>query len=472
MARVLPGDVKRLILGHMPLTKLQEWHEENPNFPSASLLDFLLRSRYDPKRITGILALYPDVLTPFEQYIRARILDNDLAYNGHLYLPIQYMIVLAIRNRDKYFIRYYFDRADEDALGKVRNICLYLAVKYNCDNEIMRFLISRGCKKAIGNIEFDPFLSKHRFDLEWPTYDFVVDPVSEPKTAVGSNKYNFIIALVTLNLPSVVKYINTQTEFPGFAPTDLFYSMKDVYTYDKHRVVSQLRDYLPTKFALNKWLRAYLFLLDILLGRTVEIDNNLRILFRDFHGFDETAYLCAMTVMNKNMYKVTNELFGNRQGPFKTASPYSEIIYDAAFARSLTFDFMENKLLVSTWLANKQVEYDPPVPIVNLYHYVLHNVYNIIKFTEEHPTLTRLPVVPIQNMESGVWLAQYFDLKYLYLVPSTYVNYLNMKTAGFKVIYDQSERFQPRHTEITPESVAELKDRYERQNRFFNQMYP
>ena len=448
----------------LPLADLQVLEENDPAVFTPDLLNQLIQQRY-PEDVKSTEQVQV-ILSPFERFVRIALLNNDIGYNGHLYVPMQYLLISAIQNNNKTFIRYYFDRASDKILSKAKDVCLYLALKHNCDDEILAFLISRSCKRVIGDIPPNQFLQQHQSNLTLLKYDLVINTDYKVRPASGSDKYNLILGLINLDRSAIDKYSQTQSEFPEFLPVDILNAVREIYTREMHEIVKDLRDYLPTRFSSNQWLGAYLFLLDILLGKNlnVETDKVAKKYFTQIRSFGQTATILAMMTLNKDMYYISRSAKRiDEAGFYNNDIPYSEIVYDPSLALDKDlYSHVRHRLKVSIWLSGKIIVLNPEVPIIKLYNKVQADVDRISKLGE---TPYFMPEVPIQDMESAVWLTRYFDLKYLNLVPSTYVNYLNMQKMGFSRI-----RYQEASGSEDPNKT--LKGKYEEQTRLFRQLYP
>ena len=230
-------------------------------------------------------------------------------------------------------------------------------------------------------------------------------------------------------------------------------AMRMVYTYDMHKNVILLRDYLPSKFALNEWLTMYLFLLDILLGKTVEITENIQQLLHDFTAFRGIGYIFALMVLNKNMHQYMKSV--PNMPSLLGVIPYSEIVYDVGYIENIRSH--KHKLLMSIWLAGRQAELNWPIPIVELYFDVEADGQRIIASTRAYRNISYKPNVPIKSLEAAAWLLQYFEFKYLLLQPVSYFNYIAMRQVWPNL-------------DVNPKVIQKLKANHEQQVKLFTKL--
>ena len=491
MSRFLPRDLKNIIFSYFTLPVLQEWYEAKPNFPFYQLIwnmhgQEATRPFNEAEKEIIALSLKPNtnydklkfkILTPFELYVHQQLVNGEVGYNGHLYLPMEYMLMSAIQNNDKFFTPYYFDRSLAEII-RFHDIFLYLALKAGADDEILAFLISRGCRKLIGNLPVNQFL-KGKIVRKSPL------ALSTKETAPG---YNFVKGLTTLDLPLIQANVNSQGEFPAFVPREFLDALNEIYTLENHQTVTQLRSYLPDKFKTNNYLAGYLFLLDILLGKPITLgSHDINSLFNEVDGLNPVARTLALSVLNGGAYnrleesdiEITTEYYNTL---------YSEILYNPKFIYESAFrPKIIDTALVSAWIANQKQYSYLPIPVVQRYSLIQNNIKKHMVTDQDIADAIKVKTLPgdkstaslisairerrfyallaqVEDMETAVWLAnkidyKYFESQYISLVPNTYTNYINMLAAGF----DSS---------LISANVESLKRDYDKMQNKFKQSYP
>ena len=422
MSRVLPGDVRRLIFSYFTITGLQEWNEDLPSFPSKDALLYFYGSS-----ITPAFNFRPDLLTPFEQYLRYRILRGDLVYNGHLYLPIAYMLLLAVQQRNKFFIQYYSDRMPsfEDAPDVVM-VLLYLSKpkgKSKEDWEIFNFLSSRGLNVILGRSPYESNI--------------------EELTLTTENK--IYLGLAYFYFPFLAATLTPETEFPVIRLTDIEFELQGVFSRENHRNAMLIRDYL-SKFPKSTNLNIYRLYLDVLLG------DNIDATITDVDVLGELLLL-ALTVCNLKVYNIIKAIgrYHHYGDPL-----YSEVIYDTDLIDEVKTKRYYTKMLVSLWLAGKQSQHDWFTPIIKSYDFMEYKLVtgSVLKNAPRH---LPYPAIDRCSAETAYWLSQHFDLSKYSFIPDTYVAYLVMTKLEINVAIDKAD-------------LEEMKSKYEKMNKEFEQL--
>ena len=449
MSRQLPSDLKKIILSYFSLPVLQKQYEVQPNFPLKDLIRYV----YGPKAVTPFAEVkswmtdkISKSITGFDFYVRHQLIDGKMGYNGHLYIPMLYMLISAVQNNDEFFIKYYFDRVSPLFFG-AKDIILYLALKHNCSDEILAYLLSQGYRILIGNLPLNQLLRNNHIEA---TAD--IELAKNIKI-----DYNLIKGLVTLNLPLIEANINAQREFPNFLPLHFLQGLNQIYTLQNHRVVNYLRNYLSVRFAENNYLKAYFFLLDVLLGKPLpENQGVVNNLFSAVSTLAAASKILALSVLNTGVYnQIKNHpAAGDLDYPHRIL--YSEVLHDDDLPSGNGFySEIETVISISKWIADKKEKLFLTFPVIDHYRNIIFRMHDlaydpeeVIKITADADTQSYELITKIQDdqklhrletihdMETAVWIAnridyKYFESEYILLQPDTYVNYLGMVNAGF-----------------------------------------
>ena len=390
MSSQLPFELRILILSYLPLKHIQKYGP----ITNDVILKQLLRNRYslDNETIQKFL-VSNGVLSKYDKFIQIAYINDDVGYDGHLYIDIHYCLLAAVKLNDFELTKYYVDRM-ESLHSNIGSLCLYYALM-NKNIDIVGYLytitpgVFRGSPPIPTNqIELLPYNRGY-----YSRTDIInVDPITE---------------FLTLDIAK----INKANSVPFVDSVKFSHAFNGLILKKHIDAAAELYNFLPLRFPSSKNLSRYLDLLAILLNKPFDLVN--------FGARERVGlYNLAISVLNYDAMVKINFQYNDGNDRYQFLTSVSEVLYD--LDKVSTIPYPESKIIVlSIW--NDELQ--------KLFNYFWN------KITPLEETIDR--GTRIEDAETAKRVLEFGPIEAKRLIPKTYIDYSNMKAMGLPVKVDQ-----------------------------------